>query len=72
MTGPVKAALIAATAGLLVMLGFPILITMLTLPGQTAQGFYNACTAALGTRGAIVANPPDPAPTADEVLLKIA
>lgn len=71
MTRPIKAALIAATAGLMAMLGFPILITMLTLPGQAAQGFYNACTAALGTRGAIVANPPDPAPTADEVLLKI-
>lgn len=60
----------AAVMGPLV--AFPILITMLTLPGQTTQSFYNTCTAARGIRGAIVANPPDPAPPPDEVLLKIA
>lgn len=60
----------AAVMGPLV--AFPILITMLTLPGRTTQSFYSTCTAVLGIRGAIVANPPDPAPPPDEVLLKIA
>lgn len=68
-----KVLLIAVPAAVMgPLVAFPIIITMLTLPGQTTQVFYNTCTAALGIRGAIVANPPDPAPTPDEVLLKIA
>lgn len=70
-TSTVKAALGAAILIPLGVIGLPIVLIMMSLPGQGAQQFFATCTAALGTRGAIVANPPDPAPTATEVLLKI-
>lgn len=71
MTTPVKMALAAAVTALLCMLALPIAITMMALPGQGTQQFFATCTAALGIRGAIVANPPSDAPSAQEVLLKI-
>lgn len=71
MTTAVKMALAAAVAALLCMLALPIAITMMALPGQGTQQFFATCTAALGIRGAIVANPPSDAPSAQEVLLKI-
>ncbi|WP_237099462.1 hypothetical protein [Mycobacteroides abscessus] len=66
-----KTALAAAVTALLGMLALPIAITMMALPGQGTQQFFATCTAALGIRGAIVANPPAGAPSAQEVLLKI-
>ncbi|KDP00407.1 hypothetical protein QRB41_14235 [Mycobacterium avium subsp. hominissuis] len=71
MTTTVKMALAAAVTALLCMLALPIAITMMALPGQGTQQFFATCTAALGIRGAIVANPPNDAPSAQEVLLKI-
>ncbi|MBS1693097.1 MAG: hypothetical protein JST91_12835 [Actinobacteria bacterium] len=71
MTTTIKTALTAALVALLFMLALPIAITMMALPGQGTQQFFATCTAALGIRGAIVANPPGDAPSAQEVLLKI-
>lgn len=71
MTTTVKMALVAALTALLCMLALPIAITMMALPGQGTQQFFATCTAALGNRGAIVANPPSDAPSPQEVLLKI-
>ncbi|BEL41722.1 hypothetical protein [Mycobacteroides abscessus] len=71
MTTAVKMTLAAAVAALLCMLALPIAITMMALPGQGTQQFFATCTAALGIRGAIVANPPSDAPSAQELLLKI-
>lgn len=71
MTTTVKMALAAAVTALLCMLALPIAITMMALPGQGTQQFFATCTAALGIRGAIVANPPSDPPAPQEVLLKI-
>ena len=67
----VKTAIAVAAATALLLLALPLLILTMAMPGQGAQQFFNTCTAALGIRGAVVANPPPIAPTAAEVLLKI-
>jgi hypothetical protein len=71
MTSTAKALIAIGVAAVLVLLGFPVLINMMTLPGQTSQQFYTACAAALGTRAGVVANPPQEILTPHEVLLKI-
>ncbi len=67
----IKIALAVAAAALLCVLALPIVIFTMAMPGQDSQQFFATCTAALGTRGAVVANPPRTAPSAAEVLLKI-
>lgn len=71
MTATVKTALAVAVTAVLCMLALPIAITMMALPGQGTQQFFATCTATLGIRGAIVANPPSDPPSTQEVLLKI-
>ncbi|ORA44041.1 hypothetical protein BST19_22125, partial [Mycobacterium bouchedurhonense] len=61
----------AAAAPLLIVLAIPLLTIIISSPGESTRDFYAACTTHLGTRAAIVANPPRQPLSPDEVLLRI-